>query len=82
MISALPKEGLDFIRILFFLVVVCCLARIWHISGSNKRISQRQTRLRRGRPVEGLGNLRGAGDGLLFSNRRCHRESEREGEPW
>lgn len=43
-----------------------CLTRIWHLSGSIKRISQRQTRLRRGRPVAGLGNLCGAGDGLSF----------------
>lgn len=72
----IAKEGLDLIRILF----CWCFSRIWHISGSNKRISQRQTRLRRGRPVKGLGNLCGAGHGLSYRIGAATAVTERE--PW
>lgn len=49
-----------------------CFARLWLFFGSSKRISQRQTRLRRWRPVERLENSRRAGKGLFLSSNRSY----------
>lgn len=70
------KEDLDFKGILLFCL---CFTWIWHIFGSSKRILQRQTRLQRGRAVEGHGNLCGAGDCLWICAATVVTDRE---EPW